>query len=41
MANHVPPPAPSFGQVETSLIHKDNFMGNRPALNLKDSLQNT
>lgn len=38
MANYVPPPFPSFGQVKTCLIHKDHFMGNRPSFNLKDSL---
>ena len=34
MANYVPPPSPSFGQVKSSLINKDNLMGNRPAFNL-------
>ena len=41
MADYIPPPSPSFGEVETSLIHKDNFRWNRTAFNLKDSLQNT
>lgn len=37
MANYIPPPSPSFGQVKSSLINKDNLIGYRPAFDLRFS----